>query len=660
MNDALDSLKARFPDGVTFLALGQTALWDEPTKAALRRRLDMVWPEARLVAAAHDTDYFAKLPGHAAAAADRPFAWVPHDDASTRGLWSAAGEMSRLFGSEDVPTQALLQQRGGVSLRRALLEAADPDALLAELTQAWGWTGIIHGGWEKRVAADIRLQEILPTLLEQVDWATQGSADCLQGERRAAAQGVAATIRGWITTFARDHETASLADLYVALFPRFYEMLLGAPPENFATSQTTQLLRFNRNTAQKPRFAFVDLFLDPTAAPAAARAYDLAVTGSGIYPLAEMGDGALPFDLVVPGRGRGTVRVPEPNRIVVDLPGAVTIDTDRPVTSVAALAAAVEAALGDEATLVGKAVTLLPMLAAEFAFVFHEGASAYSGRTRAMLESMARSGVALPPLYPILRVRYATWHALGAVRGDDAVLTLPAHLHQALGRERLSCDDLAQCWPRAVLWENERLNRLRQLRSPRALMEYLTTLPGGGSWDARARDYEAAAETLQALRVDAAALQAQVTALYAQVRGLRAELEAISRAKGDDFHARGGVLTDTDRSERAERFDRPIAEHVAHVRAALAQVRALKARRRAVELSPESVAARRTLRRVEAEAERARAHLAANALRTVNGLPHTDSRPSAWWFPLVDPTGAWFERLARTARYTLEELQPET
>uniref|UniRef100_UPI00286D571F hypothetical protein n=1 Tax=Armatimonas sp. TaxID=1872638 RepID=UPI00286D571F len=55
--DALGALRERFPN-TTFLALGQTALWDEATKATLRRRLDSFWPDAAMLAGVHDTDYF--------------------------------------------------------------------------------------------------------------------------------------------------------------------------------------------------------------------------------------------------------------------------------------------------------------------------------------------------------------------------------------------------------------------------------------------------------------------------------------------------------------------------------------------------------------------------------------------------------------------------
>ena len=48
----------------------------------------------------------------------------------------------------------------------------------------------------------------------------------------------------------------------------------------------------------------------------------------------------------------------------------------------------------------------------------------------------------------------------------------------------------------------------------------------------------------------------------------------------------------------------------------------------------------------------------ANAIRTIDGLPHANLRPSAWWFPLADPSGAWFDRVAESAQLYLEPLAP--
>jgi hypothetical protein len=79
-------------------------------------------------------------------------------------------------------------------------------------------------------------------------------------------------------------------------------------------------------------------------------------------------------------------------------------------------------------------------------------------------------------------------------------------------------------------------------------------------------------------------------------------------------------------------------------------------RLRALERGGKAAEARRILRTVERAAEKARLNLARNAILAAEGLPHADLRPAAWWMPAVDPSGKWFDHVARTARYRLEPL----
>ena len=614
--ETLAALKARFPE-TPFLALGQTALWDEPTKASLRSLLDRLWPNATMIAGVHDTDYFAKLPGHAVQGAK--YALVSHDDGRTRGLWSAAGEMSQLFGSEDVASRDLLEDKAGVSLHRALTFADDQATLHSELTAAWGWTGIIYTEWDRKIAGDVALSEILPTLLEQIDWATQGSVECLSGERAHAAREVGKTLREWVTTFAQDHVEATLPDLYQDLLPRLYALLLGDEPRLLSTASTRELLRFNRATCQLPRFAFVDLFLNPITRRAALDAYNLSL-GAEMYTLDRFGEGALPFDLVIPGRGRGTLRVPGDGTIFVDTPRRPVFlcSEDCDVSSVEALANLVERELGPDVVLVGKAVSLLPMLAAEYTLVFHEGASGYAHRTRAMVGRMQRKKLPLPTLRPILRIKYATWDALAAVPAEannpNEELTLPPHLQQAKGRQRIAFDDFAGCWRKAMEWEKRRLDDLRQLRSPRALLSYLARTQGA-TWRLHAAAYEESSAVLRVVQAKALQLRDAAEASEDAARKAKRTMDALAAAKGTDFRSRvlpliyrlsgleNAELTAVEQ-DRARRFDIPFAEALAIARAEEATARRLTEERHILERGVEATAARLTLRRIEAEAER--------------------------------------------------------
>ena len=76
----------------------------------------------------------------------------------------------------------------------------------------------------------------------------------------------------------------------------------------------------------------------------------------------------------------------------------------------------------------------------------------------------------------------------------------------------------------------------------------------------------------------------------------------------------------------------------------------------ALERSPEFVEARATVAAVEAEAHLLRMRLVRDALLTTKGLPYAAARPTWWWFPMVDPSGKWFENLTRTAKFRLEDL----
>ena len=463
-----------------------------------------------------------------------------------------------------------------------------------------------------------------------------GSAERLEGNANTHANAVAQTIRGLVTRFARENPAASLTDLYEFALPRFYRMLLGKPANHLSTSHTMRLLRLNTETASLPRFAFVDLFLNPITRKKAVESYNLAVGGSDIYTLDQFGEGALPFDLVIPGRGRGTIRIPGDGTILVDTPREPIILCDKQCdfASVESLAKLVERELGPDVALVGKAVTLLPLLCAEHILVFHESASGYSERTRQMLALMTKRNLPVPALHPILRVAYHTWDALAAVApSKDNVFVLPEFLAQALGREKITYSDFAYCWKNAISWETQRLATLAALQSPRALLLHLCR-QNPDVWQAKSDEYEAASTHLLQLREASAATQAEEKALRDQIHVWKAEAVALEEAKGDDFRERifGKSLTPDTlaamEAEREVRFDRPFASLLEQIREAGLTARHLRRERKAIEQGETAMLARTTRERVASEAERERA-------RQAKKRPANDERPAAYQFPTV-------------------------
>ena len=339
---ALQTIRERYPD-VPFLALGQTVFWDEPTKAVWRRLLDAHLPGATLIAGVHDTDYFAKT--SAQVGDDLPYVSLPHDDGKTRDLWSAAGEMSALLGSESVPTRAMFLAHGVPFDWLGKSYPGGKSRLYADKTAAWGWRGIVHTESHSVIAHDIPILDIKDALLEQLDWGFGESVACLDdAHTRGHAEAVSAQVRGWVLEFLETCDASCrLSDLYQTLLPRFYHLLLGAPPADFQTTASTSLFRFSRETCALPRFRLLGLFLDPKTRPVAREAYSKSVAGLGMYPLDAFGAGAIPFDLVIPGVGRGTIRTTPAALVIETAPQETFVPLRERITTLEQLAAVVEA-----------------------------------------------------------------------------------------------------------------------------------------------------------------------------------------------------------------------------------------------------------------------------------------------------------------------------
>lgn len=666
-------LRERYP-GVPLAALGQTVLWDEPMKAALRVALDREYPDARLWLGVLDTDYFAKAGVRSVESA--AFEILSHNDASTKDLWVAAGELSCLFGSETVLARSLVTGCGVQMEKVARMAPEGRRAFLDRVTEAWGWRGLVYTGSRRLLARDVSLGSVLPRLIEQLRWGFSETVEALADPaRRLEAGQTAESLLRDVKDFAVANPRATLTHLYQFLFPRLFERLMQAPLRSTHVGCSSGFYQFDRETAGRPRFAIVGLFLQPDSWEAARSAYNDAVQGSEIYGLDRFGPGAIPFDLIVPGRGRGTVRV-LPDRVVVETDEPVILPVDRNVESVRDLAEVVDRQFGPGCVLVGKAVTQIAMLGREHLIVFSETGSGYVSRTRRMVETLARQGYRAP-LFPIIRIVYNTWDSAGAA---GTPLRLPPHLATALGQGTVDSQEFAARWREAARAQRSLLQLLCRTRSPGDLMA-LWAQRQPGAWEPLAAEFSAAQRRLMGLRHSLIAFEARVAELRRQLRERKAALERLAREQGDDYRATLAPLRE--QAWRLRSAGQAAAPETMAVQAEIARhqhrregfadrrqalldsirdlerdLQAVRAEREALVRSAEVIDARRRRMEIDYQAQTEKLGLVRDALTASRGMERTDFRPSAWWLLLVSPDGAWFREIVDRARAYLEPVSP--
>ena len=669
--DVIETVRSQFPN-VPFLALGQTVFWDEPTKAIWRRLLDLHLPDATMVAGVHDTDYFAKTTAHVHTT--QRYAILPHDDGLTHDLWSAAGELSALFGSESVPTRQMFLNHGVPFEWLARTETGGRFALTAALTTAWGWRAIVRTDALNVVARDIPAAEFGDVLLAQLDWGFETSIACLDDEEsRTSAIAVAKSIRSWVEDFlAACDQNCRLGHLYQTLLPRFYELLLGDTPRNLITTTSSELFRFNRETCMRDRFQILDAFLNPETRAAAQEAYDSAVSGSGIYTLAKgFGQGAIPFEIVVPNMGRGTIRITRP-AVLAEIGGRLWRGkTPTPLTNREQLAAIIEDSLGPDAIIVGKAVVLADMISAEHIVLFNESGSGYTPLTRRMNDSLASAGFNVKA-HPIVRLTYNTWDAVGA--GNVATqFRLPEYLASTFGAETVSAREFSSRWREVVDRQRQFLTRSKQFNSLRELLRFLQERQPN-RWEGKLSDYENALATLKLTGDHSAILGDRIDEHRREMAIWVREGLDLERRKGEDWRANSLPLVRQLQCEepgsaaakaledklgreeaiRANAFDERIAEAHDRIIATRTLIAHFRYERRKMERSPENLAARAFIAQITREAQLARAELVRNAFQTIEGLEHTQVRPTAWWLPLADRSGSWFDAMVAGTKARFE------
>jgi len=640
-SNVLRELDRRAPDA-PFLALGQTIFWDEPMKAGLVMASQSAGSNRRFISGIHDTDYFAKFSHRGTTTGYRA---LPHNDTTTKGLWSAAGEFSALMGSETVVTREQLLAAGG---NLARIQKERP-GYLDEATEAWGWRGVVSLAAESKTTAEKPLYPLFNELYDTLQWAIDESLRLISGPHRQESEQAAHRLLAMACRAAEESD-GTLAGFYRNLAPAMYGLVAGQPLD-IDTTTTTDLLRFNTLTVGQPRFDLVRLFVDPRTRDEACEAYDDAVAGSEIYPLERFGVGAIPFDLFIPGVGRGTLRLGTRGGLVMT-PDPVGFAIRQPLRSLEDLAEVIEKRFGPNCVLVGKAVTLLGMLAREFVFAFHEGASGYVPLSRRLHQTLAAAGHPLE-LNPILRIRYEPWDAM---TDCCAWITLPPPLQGPFGVQELSAPSMAVRWRSVATEQRQRLSDLAGLRKPLELIQYLRASLGG-PWQCLASEYQAMQDDLEGLNLKVATIRQSRRALVAKVRDLRRQRNEMEAAKGR--HWREFMWE----KEPSETQDQQRATFIADTRSLGEQIESVWSEWRALGdqvrdlVDDETIERIRERRRnIALEAELTRLRLIREAVIATEGLAKAAHRPSAWWFPLVCPDGTWFRSTMAKAEFRLEEL----
>lgn len=609
-------------NGVPMIALGQTVFWDELLKSMIVAAAEKHAPGLRMVAGAHDTDYFSKLADGAEPAdgeIENGFSLQPRDDDRTSQMWAAVAETSAVLGTEYPVTRSELRS-AGLPLRQLAREHPDgPADFYREATMAWGWRGVANHYADRTVACDISAKQVSPTVRRLMQWAVDRSEEVLlDDDSRRTAEELLEVLENLIDRCRSQAGERTLTDLYLCLLGGFYSVLLGELPEQVNVTASTQLFLFTCDTVDRPLFDVVDIFLAPETREVAREAYDTVVAHSGIYRLEQFGEGAIPFDIVICGRGRGTIRVLG-NRVVFDMPeGPVESETSGEIIDRRGILDAAVRAFGCDARLVGKAIALPLMLSREFSMVLLENASVYFPQTHRLVRLLAAEGIEID-LNPAIRLHFETWDAMGVA---DARLQMPAHLARFFDDDCMEADCFSRQWRGAVARARAIAERLGQVRAPE---DMLTILADAGEDVSDLADrYERVAAARRESGRQIEALCDRTTELWLEIKGLLRAADAAHEAPDEEKLA----ALRTEREELVERIEQ-LAESDEH--------------RRLQERYHELVLA----------IQRRRMSMFADARRTV-GLEHSNYRPPWWWFLAVDPSGSWLQQLAETATMRFE------
>lgn len=631
------------------LSFGQTVCWDEPMKAVVIEQMNRHGIDMPFIFGVHDTDYFSKA--HSAVPHDGGFTIIKRNDGSTANVWTAACETALLLGCEAAPTISDYISCGIPVSELAKRSEEGSLNFIDRWTEAWGWRAIIHNSRYGPVAAYVRLGDVLPKVKELISWAVENTlrmVDAPSDAQRFAAESMLRLIDECAEKVGLN---VSLSEFYMCLYRRIVERLIGRAPKNLSTTRSLDFFRFNSNSCSLDRFKLLDIFLSPHTREIAASAYNEAVAGTGIYPLSEFGEHALPFDLISRQFGRGTICV-DGNWLIV-LIGADGKRSEakacEPITNRLSLARCVEEAFGKDCALVGKAIMTPIMLCSEGVMVLSETGSAYMHIVRRFVSRLHGAGIRLS-LSPILRVRYSTYDAM---RSLNFKLRLPPHLAKFIGSDVVSADEFALSWRDAVKLANKIVEGMLASPSPWSTFELIELGASNGEAEQLKRQLEVTSARLQRLGREIDALMMECRWLANEERNLVKQLMNL-QLQCSLLKRRSSTHIDEQLDEERQRLASKVRELQSELRKLHGRRRDAVHRLRALAYSDEAFKLRLTRHELYLKVFELRLSLARDALLTA-ALPYSDFRPCAWWLAAIDTDGKWWRGITESARARFEE-----
>jgi hypothetical protein len=207
-------------------------------------------------------------------------------------------------------------------------------------------------------------------------------------------------------------------------------------------------------------------------------------------------------------------------------------------------------------------------------------------------------------------------------------------------------------------------------RGLRSLIGFLETVDTDEDWFGAGQELESALYLLQSNYQSTAALRRSIADLRDRRASLKAHRAELERSKGDDFRTRLQPAIERHRDaldspgstiaaieeDRDLRFTQEIARIGESVRQLRRAIKTTRQNLRAAERTDEALQARETIRAVTRQALLAKLKFARIACLVSEGLHHTNARPTAWWLPLVDPSGRWFDAMSDGLQARLERV----